>query len=73
MDGKKMNKNPYRSHLAGLIPTKIDPEEVKKRGWQYEGILVVSEDDKRLGWPEKQFINQIGTKLYGKRKEISHE
>lgn len=68
-----MTHRPYRSNLSGITPTKIDTEEVKQRGWQYEGILVVSEDDKRLGWPEKQFINQIGTKLYGKRKEVSHE
>lgn len=69
-----MNRRPYyRSNLANITPTKIDPEVVKKRGWIYEGILVVSEDDPRLGWAEKQFINQIGTRLYGNRKETKND
>ena len=68
-----MTPKSYRSNLSGIIPTKIDTEEIKKRGWQHDGILVVKEDDTRLGWPEKQFVNQIGSKLYGKRKEISHD
>ncbi|MCE3232474.1 MAG: uncharacterized protein K0R98_731 [Rickettsiaceae bacterium] len=64
----KIPRNPYPSNLAKLIPTKVDSEEVKRRGWRDEGILVVNENDNRLGWPEKEFINQIGTKLYGKRR-----
>lgn len=60
---------PYRSNLARHIPTKIDSEEVKRLGWQEEGILVVNESDQRLGWPEREFVTQIGTKLYGNRKK----
>ncbi len=34
-----------------------------------EGILaVVKADDDRLSWPERELIQQLGEKLYGKRK-----
>jgi hypothetical protein len=44
------------------------PEEVKREGWRGQGILVVSEDDPRLAWPERELVRQIGIKLYGKRE-----
>jgi len=69
-----MNHTPYRSNLAGMIPNKVNPEEVKRKGWQQDGILVITDNDHRLNWPEREFINQIGTKLYGNRKkENPHE
>jgi hypothetical protein len=43
------------------------PEDVKREGWRSEGILVVSEADPRLSWPERELIRQLGTKLYGRR------
>jgi hypothetical protein len=43
------------------------PEEVKREGWHEHGILVVSEQDQRLTWPERILIRQLGEKLYGKR------
>jgi len=61
--------NPYRSNLAKFIPSKIDSEEIKRRGWQDEGILVVNENDQRLAWMERDFVKQIATKLYGNRKK----
>ena len=68
-----MDRTPYRSNLAGLIPKKIDPEEVKRKGWRDDGILVVTDNDQRLNWPEREFITQIGTKLYGKRKQENND
>lgn len=65
----KSPHNPYRSNLAKFIPTKIDNEEIKRRGWQDEGILVVNENDQRLAWMERDFVKQIATKLYGNRKK----
>ncbi|MGJ4927488.1 hypothetical protein ACQR1K_10105 [Bradyrhizobium sp. HKCCYLRH3095] len=41
---------------------------VKQEAWHEQNILVVSVDDQRLTWPERELINQLGTKLYGKRK-----
>lgn len=43
------------------------PDEIKREGWQAQGILVVSETDPRLSWPERELVRQLGTKLYGKR------
>ncbi len=51
------------------------PDDVKREGWHEHGILVVSEDDHRLTWPERELIRQLGGKLYGKRstnKEAYH-
>jgi hypothetical protein len=44
------------------------PEHLKRDGWHDQNILVVSADDQRLTWPEREVIRQIGEKLYGKRE-----
>ena len=44
-----------------------DPEQVKQEGWQELGVLAVSIDDHRLTWPERELVEQLGTKLYGLR------
>lgn len=43
------------------------PEEVKSDGWREQGLLAVSVDDHRLTWLEREFVRQLGTKLYGSR------
>ncbi len=42
-----------------------DPEQVKREGWREMGVLAVCASDHRLNWVEKEFIRQIGEKLYG--------
>ena len=49
---------------------RISPEHVKRNGWHDQKILVVNADDNRLTWPEREFIRQIGNKLYGKRDSM---
>ncbi len=44
-----------------------DPDQVKRDGWREEGLLAVSVDDHRLTWPERELVEQLGSKLYGKR------
>jgi len=44
------------------------PEDIKRVGWRDQGVLVVSDDDPRLSWPERELVRQLGTKLYGQRK-----
>ena len=44
-----------------------DPEQVKREGWQEQGVLAVSADDDRLTWPERELVRQLGEKLYGPR------
>ena len=41
------------------------PEKVKAEGWREQGLLAVSIDDHRLNWPEREFVRQLGEKLYG--------
>lgn len=47
-----------------------DPEQVKREGWQELGVLAVSIDDHRLTWPERELVEQLGTKLYGPRPRM---
>jgi hypothetical protein len=44
------------------------PEQVKRDGWRDQSILVVSADDDRLTWPERELVRQLGEKLYGSRE-----
>ena len=37
-----------------------------------QGMLAVSLDDHRLTWPERELVQQIGEKLYGKREDPAH-
>ena len=46
-----------------------DPQQVKRDGWQDQGVLAVSLDDDRLTWPERELVHQLGERLYGKREE----
>ncbi|MDD3030627.1 MAG: hypothetical protein PHS57_10210 [Alphaproteobacteria bacterium] len=56
-------------HPHGFGGHRTDPERIKREGWSTQGILVVQKDDKRLSWPEKELIQQVGEKLYGKRPD----
>jgi hypothetical protein len=44
-------------------------EQLKREGWQDQGILAVAIDDERLTWPERELVRQLGNKLYGMRAE----
>lgn len=48
------------------------PEEIKREGWREQKVLVVSETDPRLSWPERELVRQLGDKLYGYTKEARH-
>jgi hypothetical protein len=58
-----------RSQLGRYQPKPLDPEVEKRKGWGNHGILVVAEDDPRLGWHERELLRQLGAKLYGRRPE----
>ncbi len=53
--------------LAAMLGSRTDSEFVRKRGWLDQGILVVSENDYRLTWDQREMLRQIGRKLYGQR------
>ena len=61
-----------RSYLGRHQPKRIDAEADKRAGWREHGILVVAAQDPRLSWPEREFVQQLGAKLYGRRKEASN-
>ena len=43
-------------------------DTVKREGWHEQGVLVVSAEDPRLTWPERELVRQLGRKLYGDPK-----
>lgn len=58
-----------RSCLARFQRRPIDVEAEKRDGWRRHGILVISAEDHRLAWPERELVEQLGAKLYGRRSE----
>lgn len=60
--------NRYRCPLAKLLPVSMDAEKVKREGWADHRILVISLDDKRLDYFQRETVKQIGDKLYGTEK-----
>ena len=55
----------YRCPLGRLQPQATDLNVIKERGWRDQHILVVSPDDERLDWMERELVRQIGERLYG--------
>lgn len=58
-----------RWHPRGYGGTRRPPEEIKREGWREQSMLVIDANDERLSWPERELIQQLGEKLYGKRAE----
>ena len=58
-----------RWHPSGYGGVRRGPDQVKREGWRETGLLAVSVDDERLTWPERELVQQLGEKLYGKRNE----
>ena len=60
-------------HPRGYGGQRQDPDQVKREGWTEQGVLAVAIDDRRLTWPERELVRQLGEKLYGKREpEVRH-
>jgi hypothetical protein len=56
-------------HPKGLGGQRRSPEQVKREGWQDQGVLAIAVSDVRLTWPERETVRQIGDRLYGKRPQ----
>ena len=65
---------PPRSPLARMQSPTINVEGTKVFGWNRHGILVIAVDDDRLSWVEKELVQNLGDKLYGRgrRREVCH-
>ena len=61
----KIPYSPYRCPLGRIQPQTSDLHAIKARGWQNERILVVSAQDERLDFVEREFVRRIGERLYG--------
>ena len=58
----------YRCPLGRLQPDVQDLDAIKERGWRDQHILVVSEEDARLDFVEREFVRRIGERLYGGKR-----
>jgi hypothetical protein len=61
----KQASSPAR-RMIGRSPEPSETEAIKRYGWRDQGVLVVSADDNRLTWPERELVRQIGSRLYGR-------
>lgn len=69
--GDDMNApRPPRCALAAAIPTPMDAEEIKRDGWQQYQILVVALEDARLGMIDREFVRQLGNRIYGRAENV---
>ena len=55
----------YPSPLGRMQATPMYVEATKRQGWREQHILVISHDDERLDFMERQLIRSIGERLYG--------
>jgi hypothetical protein len=62
----------YLSPLGRMQATPMDVEAAKRQGWREQHILVVSDEDERLDFLERQLIRSIGERLYGQGHGPSH-
>ena len=64
----KIPAQQYRCPLGRLQPQTTDLEAIKQNGWRDQHILVVSEEDKRLDFVEREFVRRLGERLYGGKR-----
>lgn len=64
----KIPAQQYRCPLGRLQPQAADLEAIKQTGWRDQHILVVSEEDARLDFVEREFVRRIGERLYGGKR-----
>ena len=64
----KIPAQQYRCPLRRPQPQTTDLEAIKQTGWRDQHILVVSEEDARLDFVEREFVRRIGERLYGGKR-----
>lgn len=53
------------NYPARRLGNAVDYEALKRQGFKDQGIVVVSVNDPRLSWDQREMIKQVGEKLYG--------
>lgn len=61
----KIPTHPYRCPLGRLQPQTTDLEFIKRNGWREQSVLVISAQDERLDFIERELIRRLGERLYG--------
>ncbi len=64
----KIPAQQYRCPLGRLQPQTTGLENIKQSGWRDQHILVVSVQDDRLDFVEREFVRRIGERLYGGKR-----
>ena len=64
----KIPAQQYRCPLGRLQPQDSDLDAIKQTGWRDQHILVVSEQDERLDFVEREFVRRLGERLYGGKR-----
>lgn len=62
-----MSDAPNGMRTTRFFPNSRDTDFVKKQAFHDQRMLVVNLDDPKIGWDERQLLENIGVKLYGKR------
>lgn len=62
----KITEPSYRCPLGRLQPQVTDLEALKERGWRDQQLLVVNLSDARLDFIEREIVQRIGERLYGR-------
>mgnify|MGYP001225744633 CR=1 FL=1 len=47
---------------------RTDPDVIKREGWREQSILVIAANDERLDFVEREFVRQLGERLYGEKQ-----
>ena len=68
----KVPARQYRCPLGKLQPSGTDLEALKERSWREQGLFVVSHDDQRLDWVERELLKNIAERLYGAARPGGH-
>lgn len=56
------------NYPARKLGVEQDYEAVKRNGWKDHGLFVVSINDDRLSWVDREYINVLAEKMYGPRR-----
>ena len=62
----------YPSPLGRMQANPVDIEATKRQGWREQHILVISDEDARLDFLERQLIRRISERLYGQGQGQLH-
>jgi hypothetical protein len=68
MTAHDLGPRALQSPLGRRCPTPMDAEAIKRHGWHNQNLLVISANDPRLTWPERELVKQLGEKLYGSKE-----